>query len=149
MSYDLMVFDPKAAPPNRSGFMDWYRQQTKWGEGHRYDNPDISTPELRAWFLDIITRYPMMNGPYASEEDSPKVTDYSVGRYVIYAAFAWSEAKQAHETMFSLAQKHRVGFFDVSTGNGGVWIPTADGQYSCIHGQGAQKHDQRWWEFWK
>ena len=129
--------------------MDWYRQQTKWGEGHRYDNPDVTTPELRAWFHDMITRYPMMNGPYASEEDSSKVTDYSIGRSVIYAAFAWSEAEQAREITFDLARKHRVGFFDVSVGNGGVWMPTADGQYSCIHGQGAQKGDKRWWEFWK
>ncbi len=149
MSYDLMVFDSKSAPSNRQGFMDWYRRQTKWGEGHRYDNPDISTPELRAWFLDMISRYPMMNGPYASEEDSSKVTDYSIGRAVIYAAFAWSEAEQARELMFSLAQKHRVGFFDVSVGNGGVWMPTADEQYSCIHGQGAQKHSKKWWAFWK
>lgn len=144
-----MVFDPKAAPQNRSGFMKWCRQQTKWGEGHHYDNPDVSTSELRAWFFDMIAHYPMMNGPYASEEDSSKVTDYSVGRFVIYAGFAWSEAEQAHKAMFSLAQKHAVGFFDVSAGNGGVWIPAADGQYSCIHGKGAQTHDKRWWEFWK
>lgn len=97
----------------------------------------------------MITHYPMMNGPYASQDDSPKVTDYSVGRSVVYAAFAWSEAEQAFKTMFSLAQKHRVGFFDVSAGNGGVWIPASDGQYTCVHGQGARKKEKKWWEFWR
>lgn len=149
MSYDLMVFDPKAAPPNRAGFMSWYRQQTKWDEGHRYDDPDISTPELRAWFLDMIPRYPMMNGPYATEDDTSRATDYSIGRSVIYAGFAWSESGPAHETAFRLAQKHRVGFFDVSVGHGGVWIPAADGQYTCLHGQGARQPGKPWWQFWK
>lgn len=149
MSYDLMVFDPKTAPSSRTGFMDWYRQQTKWEEGHQYDDPDISAFELRAWFLDMICHYPMMNGPYASEDDSSKVTDYCIGRSVIYAGFAWSESAQAREITFSLAQKHRVGFFDVSAGNGGVWIPTADGQYLCVHGRGAKAHDRKWWKFWE
>jgi len=144
-----MVFDPGVAPLDRVGFMQWYRQQTKWGEAHRYDNPDVSTPGLRAWFLDMIPHYPMMNGPYASEDDSSRVTDYSIGRSVIYAAFAWSETAEAREITFRLAQRHRIGFFDVSTGNGGVWIPAADAQYTCIHGQGAQTHGRKWWELWK
>ncbi len=150
MSYDLMVFDPKTAPASRNKFIEWYRHQTKWQEGHSYDNPDISTPELRAWFLEMITHYPMMNGPYASEEDdSSQVTDYSIGHSVIYAGFAWSEARPAREMVFTLAQKHRVGFFDVSNGNGGVWMPSADGEYLCVHGQGAQQQSRRWWQFWK
>jgi hypothetical protein len=148
MSYDLMVFDPKAPPSNRSGFMKWYAQQTQWGEGHHYDNPEVSTPELRAWFLDMIVHYPPLNGPYASEDvDSPKVTDYCVGRSVIYAAFSWSEAEEAFRTMARLAEQHRVGFFNVSADYGGVWMPGSDGQYLCVHGQGA--HRRKWWQFWK
>jgi hypothetical protein len=136
MSYDLMVFDPEAPPPDRDGFMDWYRQQTKWEEGHRYDNPEVSTPELRAWFHEMITHFPAMNGPFASDDvDNPKVTDYSVGRSVIYAGFAWSQAEEAFRTMFSLAEKHRVGFFDVSASDGGVWMPDSEGHYTCAHGQ--------------
>jgi hypothetical protein len=149
MSYDLMVFDPEAGPQSRGEFMDWYRQQTKWREGHRYDDPAVSALALRSWFLDMITCYPMMNGPYATEEDSSRVTDYSVGRAMIYAAFAWSEAEKARETVFRLADKHRVGFFDVSNGNGAVWIHDENGQYRCVHGQGALKPDKKWWEIWR
>jgi hypothetical protein len=148
MSYDLMVFDPKAPPPDRKGFLDWYRRQTKWDKGQRYDDPAVSTPELRAWFFDMIAHYPMVSGPYASEEDSSKVTDYSVGRSVIYAGFAWSEMAPAFEKVFSLAQKHGLGFFDVSTGNGGVWLPDAEGIFRCVHGQGA-KGTRKWWQVWK
>jgi hypothetical protein len=42
MSYDLMVFDPKAPPSDREGYMAWYDQQTLWNEEHSYDNPDES-----------------------------------------------------------------------------------------------------------
>ena len=119
--------------------MEWYHQQTKWSEGHNYDDPDVSTVELREWFLEMITLYPAMNGPHASGDvDEPKVTDYSVGRSVIYAAFAWPEAAAARGIMFSLAKKHRVGFFDVSAGDGGVWVPNRDGGYTCIHGESSQ-----------
>jgi hypothetical protein len=54
MSYDLAVFDPHAPPPNHEGFMAWYKEQTKWGEGHRYDDPKVTTPALRDWFLEMI-----------------------------------------------------------------------------------------------
>jgi hypothetical protein len=135
MSYDLMVFDPETPPSDRQGFMKWYEQQVQWSEGHTYDDPKVSTAELRAWFLEMIGRYPAMNGPYASDDvDDPKVTDYSVGKHAIYAAFAWSEAESAFRTMFELAEKHRVGFFDVSAVDGAVWIPGESGKYARVHG---------------
>lgn len=84
-----MVFDPKAPPSDREGFMEWYKRQVQWREEHGYDDPKVSTEELRAWFLDMIGQYPAMNGPYASDDiDNPKVTDYSIGKSAIYAAFA-------------------------------------------------------------
>jgi len=96
-----MVFDPLAPPSDRDGFLSWYGEQVQWKEGHRYDNPDITTPDLRSWFLDMLRQYPALNGPYASDDvDNPKVTDYSVGRSVIYAAFGWSQADDALNTMF-------------------------------------------------
>jgi hypothetical protein len=136
MSYDLMVFDPKASPSERESFMDWYKEQSQWGEGHTYNDPDISTAELRAWFFDMIRQYPPMNGPHAPNDvDDPKQTDYAIGKSIIYACFAWSEAVAAHKATFALAEKHRVGFFDVSTNNGGVWTPNESGGYTCVHGQ--------------
>ena len=125
MSYDLMVFDPDSAPRNRKAFMAWFEKQAEWSEKHGYDDPKVSTPALRAWFLEMIKKYPAMNGPYATEEDNDdsEVTDYSVGKIVIYGAFAWSVADAAHKHMTKLAAKHAVGFFDVSSDDGGVWLP--------------------------
>jgi hypothetical protein len=65
-----------------------------------------------------------MNGPNASSDyDDPNVTDYSIGRSVIYAAFAWSVAAPALKEVDRLATKHGVGFFDVSSEEGEVRFP--------------------------
>jgi hypothetical protein len=126
MSYDLMVFDPAAAPGERKAFLAWFRQQTRWTETHGYNNPDVPTPALRAWFMEMIRWFPPMNGPLASDDvDDPRVTDYSVGETVIYAAFAWSQAGAAYERVKELAAKHGVGFFDL--GSDDIWLPAPGG----------------------
>ena len=72
MSYDLMVFAPgrrteKTGKRSRTGTTT----RTKWKEEHSYDNPDVSTPGLRTWFLEIIQSFPAMNGPF-SPDDFPR-----------------------------------------------------------------------------
>ena len=132
MSYDLMVFDPAAAPRDRMQFLAWYETQTEWQESHGYNNPDIPAPALIRWFREIITTFPPMNGPLASDDpDDPKVTDYSLGRSVIYAAFAWSEAETAFKHVKELAAKHGIGFFDVSGEDGDIWWPVPEWKFSC------------------
>ena len=124
MSYDLMVFDPNAAPRDREGFLSWYDTQTEWTEGHSYDDPRVTTPALASWFAEISQAFPPMNGPSASDDyEDPKVTDYSIGRSVIYAAFAWSQAEPAFEAVNRLASKHGVGFYNVSSEEGEIRFP--------------------------
>jgi hypothetical protein len=135
MSYDLMVFEPAAAPRERGDFIDWYERQTEWSEGHSYDDPTVSSPKLRAWFMEMMEQFPPMNGPL-SRRDLPQwsdatITDYSVGKNVIYAAFAGSVGEKAYALMFELAQKHGVGFYDVS-GDGEVWLPVK-GKFVVAH----------------
>ncbi len=131
MSYDLMVFEVKDAPTNKQAFMEWYEQQTEWEEEHSYEDPAVSSEGLRNWFMDMIKTYPAMNGPFAptdeeieelDEHKEAYLTDYSVGRSVIYAAFGWSLADQAYPVFRELAQKHHVGFFDAS-GDGDIILP--------------------------
>ncbi len=109
----------------------WYSAQTEWTESHGYNDPQVPTERLRGWFQDIIETFPPMNGPLSNEDDigNPKTTDYCVGRTVIYAAFAWSQAEAAYRCMRDLAEKHGVGFFDVSSSDGAVWLPASDGSY--------------------
>jgi hypothetical protein len=128
MSYDLMVFDPEAAPKDRESFMKWYWEQVEWSEPHGYGDPSVSTSNLQAWYTEIIAEFPNMNGPDVDdidedEEGASNFTDYSLGQSVIYAAFAWSVADRAYEVMRSLAIKHQVGFFDVSADEGEILFP--------------------------
>lgn len=124
MSYDLMVFDPSAAPRDPKAFLAWYDEQTEWTEGHGYHDPSVTSPALRAFFLEMIQTFPALNGPYANDEhDDPRSTDYAVGKHVIYAAFSWSQMEPAFRAMVALARRHDVGFFDVSDTDGAIVFP--------------------------
>ena len=133
MSYDLMVFAPAKVPRQKAYFLEWYENQTEWEEDHSYDDPEVTDPALQNWFTDAIREYPALNGPHASDDfDNPKLTDYCIGKTVIYCAFAWSVAEEVRGFVFDLARKHRVGFFDVSSDDGGVWLLDENGGYSRI-----------------
>lgn len=54
MSYDLMVFDMKAAPQSREGFLAWYDKQTKWSEGYTYKDITVSADRLQCFYEDIV-----------------------------------------------------------------------------------------------
>jgi|SRR5690606_11775825 len=156
MSYDLMVFRKEAAPKTRTDFMKWYQDQTEWTEEHSYDDPANTSVELRNWFMEMTQTFPAMNGPFASDEDdNPNVSDYSVGKDIIYVAFAWSIAEQAYNKMLELAETHGVGFFDVSSDNGDIFFPdngklipienlTSNPKDSTI----VEKNNKPWWKFW-
>lgn len=142
MSYDLMVFKKDAAPRTTNEFMDWYLDQTQWAEEHSYDDPANTSAELNDWFLEMITTFPALNGPYANEDyDNPNMTDYCIGKNVIYAAFGWPVAAKAYQTMIKLAAKHNVGFFNVSSTKGEILFPE-NGDWICIN------KSKPWWKFW-
>ena len=130
MSYDLMVFKTKSAPNTEVEFKDWYHEQTKWSEGHSYDDPENTCAELKDWFLEMIKIFPAMNGPYAKPDVNDKddrVTDYCIGRDLIYICFSWSEADEAYNNTIQFAKKYQLGFFEVSSGNGDVLVPSGNG----------------------
>lgn len=127
-----MVFDPADAPRDRKHFKEWYDQTTKWSEGHGYDDPNATTPELRAWYDDIRKSFRNMNGPGAPTDEElmtpgieDRLTDYSIGHHAIYAAFRWSTADEAYDLTRKLAVQHKVGFYDVSgdEGDGEIHFP--------------------------
>lgn len=129
MSYDLAVFDPVAAPLEKRAFLGWYDLITEWSEDRDYSDIQGLAPVLTAWFQDMIKEFPPMNGPHASAaSDASRISDYSIDESLIYVAFAWSVAEPAYEAMYRLAAKHGVGFFDVSSNDGKVWMPEAPGR---------------------
>src|SRR4051794_36426696 len=130
-----MVFDPASAPRKRAAFLEWYEQQQSGTEDvPPSDDPKSLTPALQGWFAEMIETFPPLNGPLAKDEniDNPKTTDYGFGRTYVYACFAWSQSEPAHKHTVKLAEKHRVGFFNVSSEEGDVWIPGALGQLEQI-----------------
>ncbi|MGS4343997.1 hypothetical protein ACKUSY_00090 [Myroides odoratus] len=128
MSYDLMVFKKEAAPKQRADFMEWYDHQTEWTEDHDYNDPKNTALELNNWYVEMIQTFPNMNGEDREDLDDDDFddayeSDYSIGKDVIYVAFAWSIAEEAYNKMYELAAKHGVGFFDVSSNEGAILFP--------------------------
>lgn len=131
MSYDLMVFEKSKAPDTKKDFMSWYEKQTEWGEEYDYQTISVSSSSLQNWFMEMKETFPPINGEYAPDPDlmdedenlENHMVDYCIGRDVIYAAFSWLVADEAYELMRSLAQKHKVGFFDVSGDDGDIILP--------------------------
>jgi hypothetical protein len=137
VSFDLVVFDAVKAPKDRKSFLAWWKEISAWNdEGHDYNNPDLTTPSLRAWFMDMISEFPPMNGPYAKDElpeEESVATDYTIGKAVIHAAFAWSKGEQAGDAVIRCAERHKVGVFNVSSPDGQVYIPGPNGELQLAH----------------
>lgn len=134
MSYDLTIFRPETVPKTREEFMNWFQNQAEWSEDHDYDNPDVCSSDMQAWFSEMIQTFPALNGPYAMDEDDPdeNTADYTIGRDIIYASFDWSVAESAYEKMKTLAEKHNVGFYDTSAEDGDILFPDGFGKNKPI-----------------
>lgn len=130
-----MVFEPEAVPAGHDEFLDWYARETKWSEGHGYDDPGIATTNLRAWYEDIIQIFPPMHGLKQLPEDEGSTTDYAIGSSFIFASFAWSKSEPAYMTVARLAEKHRLGLFNASSTGEEVWVP-GEGKMTLAHDKG-------------
>ena len=70
----------------------------------------------------------------ADAPDEAAGTDYTIGRTLVYLSFSdWERIDQAHETVFALAAKHGLGFFDVSSDLAEVWLPDNKGGLRIAH----------------
>ena len=124
----MIVFDSDATPKAHRVFLEWYEQQ--FVEMNPYNDPVILAPGLHAWLLEMIQTFPPLNGALAQEElpeDESAATDYSFNQNSIYAGFAWSKAKEAHEKTARLAAKQGIGFLDISSSKGEIWFPDDKG----------------------
>lgn len=125
MSFDVMMFDAKSAPRERSVFDSWFNTLNQWEGDLDYSDYKRTTPALQSFYKELINSYPSLNGPDAPDENAlqsnpeleNRLTDYSFAPQLIYAAFAWSQAGEADALIHSLAAKHGVGIYHVSTDN--------------------------------
>lgn len=148
MSYDLMVFNPEAAPKNIKDFMVWYDNQTEWKESHHYDHPDVTTAQLRNWYLEMIQIFPDINGVFTHDNDNTFESDYAIGKDLIYVAFSWSLAESAYNTMYQLAEKHDVGFFDTTSSNGCIFFPINGRLQKITEINSLNETRKPWWKIW-
>jgi hypothetical protein len=121
MSYDLFVFDPSAAPRERSAFRAWFDEQLQSGE----DNPANSSVCLQTWYEAMLSEWPNMQEIDDDQVDNPQVAGYSCASHSIYIDFRWTVAELAYEATRSNAVKCGVGFYDVSgdDGDGEIYFP--------------------------
>ncbi|WP_198118176.1 hypothetical protein [Massilia rhizosphaerae] len=131
MSFDLMVFAPEAAPARRPAFLDWYEEQTAWLEDHGGIDPAAAAPALQAFYTDLAAEFP----PAPADDPDPGFgTEYTIGRALIYMSFLdWDKIDAAWEAVHRLAARHELGFFDVSSDLGEVWLPDRKGGLRVAH----------------
>lgn len=130
MSFDLMVFAPESAPAKRGAFLDWYDDQTDWGDDHGYDDATAATPALQAFLSDMAAVFPA--APTDHDEDAG--TEYIIGPAIVYMSFHdWDKIDSAHETVFRLAARHQLGYFDISSDLAEVWLPDNKGGLRIAH----------------
>ncbi|MBT2747946.1 MULTISPECIES: hypothetical protein [unclassified Lysobacter] len=128
MSYDLMLFDPSAAPRDRAEFLRWYRAQVQWSEPHDYRDPATTCAPLAAVYFDLLHEFPNLHAIDSDglDEGNLKIAEYSFGYAIVYIAFRWPVADAAYSTVSALAEKHGVGFFDVTADYYPlIWFPPA------------------------
>lgn len=103
MSFDLVVFQPDAAPKDAAGFLAWYQQL-------RAAAPREAGPALRSWRREMEER----GGPFSAH----------MTRDSICASFGWDMSTEVFETAFELAGQHEVGLFDPQAGT--RWLPNGN-----------------------
>lgn len=113
MSYDIFAFAPEAVGAD-DDVLAWYQEQATWWESHPYDDPTVTTLRLQAFYRDLITVFPPMNGPDAPADDDDADTDYTFGPNVVDVAFRWAKADHAREVFIRMGQAHGVGVCEIS-----------------------------------
>jgi hypothetical protein len=127
MSYDLMVFEPDAAPIDYAAFLAWFAEQMQCGEDHGYDNPAEASERLRAWLREMLNVFPSGADPFYEDEpvdlDEDSYSGYSIGREMIYVIFVPVKAELARQTAFDLAAKYGLGLLEPSSEHAEMWRP--------------------------
>jgi hypothetical protein len=135
VSYDLVVFEPTAAPREPKAFLAWFAERAESGPRHDHADPAVTSSALRTWFDELTATFPPATGPYpriAADED-PMTADYSLRRELIYARFPPGKSRQAYGLAKSVAARVGVGLYDVSSLPGQVWLPDGRGGLLLQH----------------
>ena len=144
MSYDLVVFDPAAAPRERTSFLDWIKDALSVPEGQSRSDPAAASPALWAWHCEMCQAFPAGDGPRAYDPFSTQATKnatYRFASHAILAGFHWEATGSALHRVKKLAINHGLGLFDASGADGAVWMMSDRGRFDIVHrGESAVRH---------
>ncbi|SCY49404.1 hypothetical protein SAMN02910370_02796 [Lachnospiraceae bacterium XPB1003] len=123
MSLDLCVYNKKKAPTEPIEFLKWFYERTTWDGDRDYYDTKGTDQDLVDFFLEMVKICPAMNGPYAPSkeeieenpelEDSPLITEYSIGEDLIYMGFSYNAPSEVFVQLEEIAYKHGLGYFDM------------------------------------
>jgi hypothetical protein len=123
-----MIFDPSAVSVDRHAFLQWYSDMTDWDDSEPYDDPAGAHSRIRSWYDEISKTFPPLSTLDESlQVDEARLTDYSIGESFIYVGFGWSMVKEAYRTTKLVAGQNELGFYDVSSPAGEVFLPDQRG----------------------
>jgi hypothetical protein len=127
MSYDLMVFEPEAAPIGYAEFFAWFAEQMQCGEDHGYGDSVEASDRLQAWHTEMLKVFPSGVGAFDESAgiDEDSYSGYSIGREMIYVIFMPVKAELARRTAVDLAAKYELGLFEPSSEQAEMWRPEA------------------------
>ncbi len=134
MSYDLIAFDPAAAPRDRAAFLGWIK--TALSETPSAGELAAAAPQLWAWRNDMCQTFPAAAGPGAFDPDSPPQTrnaGYRFASNLIIASLHWDVSGQAIYQARRIARAHNVGLFDASGTVRSVWMISGRGRFEIVH----------------
>ena len=135
MSYDLLVFEPAAAPADRIAFIAWFSQVIRLREGHLLPDPAQASPALRNWYEGMTRAFPHLGtaGADRTEMQEDQInTDYRFSPDAIFARFEWKVSRKAYHLGMKLARTYGLGFFDASADNATcyTWV---NGRFVVAH----------------
>lgn len=135
MSYDLLVFEPTAAPDDRVAFIAWFSQVIRLREGHLLSDPSYASPALRSWYEGMGRAFPHIGtadaGRAEMQEDQINA-DYRFSPNAIFARFEWQVSRKAYHLAMKLARTYGLGFFDAS-GDNAMCYTWANGRFVVAH----------------
>lgn len=120
MGYNIMLIDRKERFKNCLEFDKWYNKTTEWKENVDYNDYCHATKNLQSFYLEIIGVIKPMNGKYAPSIEEQNntdiiIADYCISKEAIYMDIAYSDITNVFDNIVSLAKKHNLALFDISS----------------------------------
>lgn len=135
MSYDLLVFEPGAAPDDRLAFMAWFSQVVRLRDGHLRTDPERTAPALRNWYEGMTQAFPPIGSDRAGRiemQEDQLNADYRFSEQAVFARFEWKVSRKAYHLGMKLARMYGLGFFDAS-GENAMCYTVANGRFVLAH----------------